>query len=109
MPPEPHQLGRAVEILRAGGVVAFPTETVYGLGADAMNPAAIAHVFALKGRPASNPLIVHVTGREMVERVAAAWPADAEKLARVFWPGPLSIVVPRRPEVPDAVTAGGPT
>jgi L-threonylcarbamoyladenylate synthase len=104
-----HDLARAVDRLRSGGIVAFPTETVYGLGADALRDDAVARVFALKGRPAHNPLIVHVTGRDMVERVAAEWPDAAERLARAFWPGPLSIVVPRRAEVPDAVVAGGPT
>ncbi|MEX2218369.1 MAG: L-threonylcarbamoyladenylate synthase [Phycisphaerales bacterium] len=105
----PEEIARAVAILRAGGVVAFPTETVYGLGADALNGGAVARVFALKGRPAGNPLIVHVTGEEMAGRVAAAWPHEAAKLARAFWPGPLTIVLPASRAVPKAVTAGGPT
>ncbi len=103
------ELAAAVARLRSGGLVAFPTETVYGLGADAFNPAAVDRVFAAKGRPASNPLIVHVTGPEMARRVAAAWPERAEKLARAFWPGPLTLVLPRRGEVPERVAAGGST
>ena len=104
-------IARAVETLRSGGVVAFPTETVYGLGADALNAAAVERVYALKGRPKINPLIVHVSGPEMAARVVApgAWSADAAALARAFWPGPLSIVLPRHERVPDLVTAGAQT
>ncbi|MBL8990363.1 MAG: threonylcarbamoyl-AMP synthase [Phycisphaerae bacterium] len=101
-------MARAVERLRAGGLVAFATETVYGLGADAFNPAAIDAVYALKGRPAHNPLIVHVTGADMARRVVASWTDEAERLARAFWPGPLSIVLPRAADLPAIVTAGGP-
>lgn len=90
-------------------MVAFPTETVYGLGADALNPAAVARVFATKGRPSHNPLIVHVASIEMARSLARDWPREAEVLARAFWPGPLTIVVPKAPHVPDAVTAGGDT
>ena len=93
----------------AGGLVAFPTETVYGLGANALDPVAVRRIFAAKGRPATNPVIVHVADAEQVSAVAADWPAAAAALAARFWPGPLTLVVPRRPEVPDAVTAGGPT
>jgi L-threonylcarbamoyladenylate synthase len=100
-------IGEAVRRLRQGGVVAFPTETVYGLGADALSPAAVAKVFTLKGRPSNNPLIVHVTGPEMAARVCA-WDDRASRLARAFWPGPLSIVLPKRENVPGAVTGGGP-
>ncbi len=82
---------------------------MYGLGADAFSAPAVRRVFELKGRPAHNPLIVHVTGRDMAARVSGQWNADAEALARAFWPGPLSIVVPRGPGLPDEVTAGGPT
>ncbi|MGD9689603.1 MAG: L-threonylcarbamoyladenylate synthase [Phycisphaerales bacterium] len=112
-------IARAVVRLRAGDVVAFPTETVYGLGADAWNAAAVARVFALKGRPASNPLIVHVSGPDMARQVASSWPDWAETLARAFWPGPLTLVLPARTRsgadaaargpLPPAVTAGGPT
>lgn len=100
---------RAADRLRAGELVAFPTETVYGLGADALNPEAVARVFACKGRPSHNPLIVHVASIEMARALAREWPARAQALARAFWPGPLTIVVPRASHVPDAVTAGGDT
>lgn len=99
----------ATQRLRSGGLVAFPTETVYGLGADAFNPAAIERVYELKGRPAHNPLIVHVADVAMAQRVVAAWTPDAQKLADAFWPGPLTIVLPRAKSLPDIVTAGGPT
>lgn len=102
-------LASAVDRLRAGGLVAFPTETVYGLGADALSEAAVRRVFELKGRPAHNPLIVHVADEEMSRRVSADWPAAAGMLARRFWPGPVTIIVPRAPIVPELVTAGGPT
>ncbi len=105
----PEQIAEAVRRLSAGGVVAFPTETVYGLGADALNPDAVAHVFRLKGRPANNPLIVHVSGPAMAREVVAEWTPDADRLADAFWPGPLSIVLPKADRVPDIVTAGGPT
>jgi L-threonylcarbamoyladenylate synthase len=105
----PEEIARAVEILRGGGLVVFPTETVYGLGASALNAAAVARVFEAKGRPSTNPLIVHVSGEEMAQRTAGAWPEDACKLARAFWPGPLTIVVPTSPAIPAAVTAGGGT
>lgn len=99
----------AAERLRSGGLVAFPTETVYGLGADALNADAVARVFALKGRPANNPLIVHIADEPMAHRVAGQWPAEAAALARRFWPGPLTIVVPKGSAVPSIVTAGGET
>ncbi len=99
----------ATQILRAGGVVAFPTETVYGLGADALDPAAVAKVFAAKGRPSHNPLIVHVSSIEMARSLAEGWPEFADRLARAFWPGPLTIVVPKGARVPSIVTGGGPT
>lgn len=98
----------AVRRLRAGGVVAFPTETVYGLGADATNPAAIKRVFDLKGRPPQNPLIVHVADEAMAREVVAHWPEQASVLARALWPGPLSLVLPKAAIIPDIVTAGGP-
>lgn len=103
------EIARAADRIRAGGVVAFPTETVYGLGADATNEAAVRRVFGLKGRPSHNPLIVHVSGEEMARGVAGAWPPAAGTLARALWPGPLTIVVPRAAHVPDVVTAGGNT
>jgi L-threonylcarbamoyladenylate synthase len=102
-------LARAAEVLRAGGLVAFPTETVYGLGANALDADAVARIFAAKGRPANNPLIVHVAEVSDVLWVASDWPDEAARLAERFWPGPLTLVLPRRPKVPDVVTAGGPT
>lgn len=104
--PEPAVLQRAARILQAGGLVVFPTETVYGLGADGLSEAAVQRIFAAKGRPADNPLILHVADRAMVDRIAAAVPANAERLMEIFWPGPLTVVLPRQPQVPDAVTAG---
>jgi len=94
----PEQIAEAVTRLRSGGLVAFPTETVYGLGADALSDGAVRRVFEVKGRPAHNPLIVHVSGEAMAKSVAAEWPEDARKLAERFWPGPLSIVVPKMDE-----------
>src|SRR6266581_8986016 len=100
---------RAVELLRAGEVVALPTETVYGLAANALDAKAVSRIFEIKGRPAQNPIIVHVAGIEMAKRCVAHWPVLAEKLARAFWPGPLTLVLPRAQEIPEVVTAGGPT
>jgi len=108
-PPNEAALLAAVDVIHAGGLVAFPTETVYGLGADALNPGAVRRIFSAKGRPSTNPLIVHIADVIQVKRVAAAWPEAAMKLAAKFWPGPLTIVVPKHDRVPDAVTAGGPT
>ena len=105
----PEEIAAAVARLRAGGVVAFPTETVYGLGADALDERAVARVFELKGRPSNNPLIVHVTGIEMARRVVAegAWSREAGLAAKAFWPGPLSIVLAKADVVPAIVTGGG--
>ncbi|MFM8985877.1 MAG: L-threonylcarbamoyladenylate synthase [Planctomycetia bacterium] len=109
-PPATAQaLDRAAAILRRGGLVAMPTETVYGLAADALDAEAVAGIFRAKGRPASNPLIVHVADAAMARGLAAAWPAAAAAIAARLWPGPVTVVVPRGPRVPDAVTAGGPT
>jgi L-threonylcarbamoyladenylate synthase len=107
--PQPAGIEQAAAVLRAGGLVVFPTETVYGLGANALDPAAVARIFAAKGRPANNPLIVHVGDAAAAWRVASAWPEVAARLAGRFWPGPLTLVLPKRVEVSDAVTAGGPT
>ncbi len=101
-----HDIDHAAARLKAGELVALPTETVYGLAADARNPAAVAKVFALKGRPASNPLIVHVTGREQVDAWAVSVPEAAERLMAAFWPGPLTLVLPAHADVLPAVTAG---
>ncbi|MCS6866912.1 MAG: L-threonylcarbamoyladenylate synthase [Gemmataceae bacterium] len=108
-PVDDDSLHRAAEVLRAGGLVAFPTETVYGLGANALDAAAVSRIFAAKGRPATNPVIVHVADSSDVALVAAAWPDTAAQLAQRFWPGPLTLVVPKSASVPDIVTAGGPT
>jgi L-threonylcarbamoyladenylate synthase len=102
-------LTKAADLLRAGRLVAFPTETVYGLGANALDPDAVRRIFEAKGRPMSSPLIVHVPSIEMARELALVWPDAAEKLARRFWPGPLTIVVPKKPHVPDIVTAGLPS
>ncbi len=103
-------VSRAAGILRSGGTVAFPTETVYGLGANALDPAAVAKVFAAKERPRWDPLIVHIEGQEMLERMATfstdSMRETVDLLTRTFWPGPLTLLLPRTPEVPDAVTAG---
>jgi L-threonylcarbamoyladenylate synthase len=87
-------------------LVAFPTETVYGLGANALDPAAIDKIYAAKGRPPSSPLIVHVSSIEMARGLVREWPERAEKLARIFWPGPLTLVLPKQPQVPDRLTGG---
>ncbi len=104
MPSEP--VARAVEILRRGGLVAFPTETVYGLGADAANDAAVERIFRAKGRPADHPLIVHVGDALQLDRWARDVPAAARVLARRFWPGPLTLVLTRAAGVHDRVTGG---
>jgi L-threonylcarbamoyladenylate synthase len=100
---------RAAEMLRAGEGVALPTETVYGLAANALDATAVARIFQIKGRPAHNPIIVHVADIEMAKECAADWPVVAERLARAFWPGPLTLVVPRSKAIPDLVAAGGQT
>ncbi len=104
--PDAAAIGRAVDVLRAGGLVAFPTETVYGLGADASSPQAMALLYAVKGRPGDHPVIVHLAEPAAVERWAAEFPDDARSLAREFWPGPLTLVLRRQPHVLDAVTGG---
>jgi len=107
--PAPEPLRRAAEILRAGGLVAFPTETVYGLGANALDPIAVARIFEAKGRPSYNPLIAHVADEAAARELTSAWPEMASKLAAAFWPGPLTLVLPKSNVVPDLVTAGLPT
>lgn len=99
----------AVARLRAGGVVAMPTETVYGLAADARDPAAVARIFAIKGRPASHPLIVHLARPDNLTGWASSVPDDAARLASTCWPGPLTMLLPRHHDVDDAVTGGRPT
>lgn len=100
------EVQRAAGLLRAGELVAFPTETVYGLGADAANPQAVAKIFAAKGRPADHPLIIHLPGAEHLDRWARDIPVEARLLAEKFWPGPLTLILKRQPTVPDAVTGG---
>ncbi len=104
--PDRQAIDRAAEVLRGGGLVAFPTETVYGLGADAFQVQAIRRIFAVKGRPASDPLIVHLASAADLPRVAMDVPSIAHELAAAFWPGPLSLIVPRSPGLPTEVTAG---
>jgi L-threonylcarbamoyladenylate synthase len=103
------QLSHAAQLLREGKLVAFPTETVYGLGANALDANAVERIYEAKGRPHSSPIIVHVSNYEMVKRVAAVWPEAAQELAEKFWPGPLTLVLPKTTAVPGLVTAGLPT
>jgi len=102
-------LEQAAALIRAGKLVAFPTETVYGLGANALDAAAVQRIFDAKGRPRTSPLIVHVDSLEMARGLASPWPDLAEVLARRYWPGPLTLVVAKQAAIPDAVTAGLPT
>ena len=100
---------RAAALIRAGRLVAFPTETVYGLGANALDAAAVERIFSAKRRPRGSPLIVHVDSIAMARSLACEWPPSAEILARRYWPGPLTLVLPKSPQVPDVVTAGLPS
>ena len=102
-------IDEAAALIREGQLVAFPTETVYGLGANALDAAAVQKIYDLKGRPPSSPLIVHVASIGMARQIAAEWPPLAEELARKWWPGPLTLVLPKKPAIPDIVTAGLPT
>lgn len=104
--PTEAEIDRAAAILRSGGLVAFPTETVYGLGANALSAEAVAKIYKAKGRPATSPLIVHVASVDMARTIAARWPDSASVLAKHFWPGPLTLVLPKLPIVPDSVTSG---
>jgi L-threonylcarbamoyladenylate synthase len=105
-------IAHAAQILRSGGLVALPTETVYGLGANALNPSAVAHIFEAKQRPSWDPIIVHIAGpalqNPMLEPLVAHIPAVAHDLMRAFWPGPLTLLLPRTAAVPDIITAGRP-
>jgi len=103
------QVKEAAALLKKGGLVVFPTETVYGLGASAFNPVACARIYSAKGRPSDNPLIVHVSNEAQLAEVAAELSAAATALKKAFWPGPLSLIVPKNPNLPDLVTAGLPT
>jgi L-threonylcarbamoyladenylate synthase len=99
----------AARLLKQGEVVAVPTETVYGLAANALNPSAVARIFEVKGRPSNNPLIVHVSSLEMARQCAARWTEMASRFSRAFWPGPLTLVLEKSGEIPGIVTAGGNT
>lgn len=101
-----HILQPAAERLRAGGLVAIPTETVYGLGANALDSTAVARIFTTKGRPPQNPLIVHAANIQTLQNLVAAWPEHAQQLAENFWPGPLTLVLPKQPVVPSLISAG---
>ena len=107
--PDPAALARAADCLRRGGLVAFPTETVYGLGVNALDRDAVRRLFAAKQRPPNDPLIVHVTSIDSIAALAAQVPESVYRLARRFWPGPLTVIVPKSLQVPDEVTAGLPT
>ena len=107
--PDPAVIAEAAEALRAGKLVAFPTETVYGLGANALDPAAVARIFEAKGRPATDPLIVHLAHIGQLSLCASQVPPAARKLGLAFWAGPLTIILPKKPTVPDSVTAGLPS
>ncbi|MBP2019763.1 L-threonylcarbamoyladenylate synthase [Symbiobacterium terraclitae] len=104
--PEPAAIAEAAAILRAGDVVAFPTETVYGLGASALDGEAVARIYAAKGRPSDNPLIVHIADRAQLEGLVSEVPAVAERLMDLYWPGPLTLVMRRGPAVAPEVTCG---
>lgn len=104
--PSKAELARAGALIRDGRLVAFPTETVYGLGANALDPAAVRRIFEAKGRPVTSPLIVHVASVESALRLARHWPEAADALAARFWPGPLTLVVPKASRIPDVVTSG---
>src|SRR6267378_2820826 len=110
MPPvDAAEIESAARLLRAGHLVAFPTETVYGLGANALDPEAVARIYAVKGRPPTSPLIVHVSSIDMAQSLVTRWPIIADQLAHRFWPGPLTIVLEKQPTIPPIVTAGLPT
>ena len=106
--PTEDEIAAAAQALLAGKLVAFPTETVYGLGANALDAVAVARIFAAKGRPSTSPLIVHVDTVEMARGLAASWPAAADRLTARFWPGPLTLVVPKHESIPNIITAGLP-
>jgi L-threonylcarbamoyladenylate synthase len=107
--PDPAPIALAAEAIRRGEPVAFPTETVYGLGADALSSEAVQRIYTAKGRPSNNPLIVHVADAEAARALVTHWPDSATALAKAFWPGPLTLVLPKSERIPDLVTAGLPT
>lgn len=101
-----HDIEQAAAVLKRGGLLGIPTETVYGLGADGLNPEAVARIFKAKGRPQDNPLILHIPASDWLGRYCQDIPIAAYALAERFWPGPLTMILKRRDMVPDAVTAG---
>lgn len=109
VPTTPREIEQAARVIREGGLVAFPTETVYGLGANALDASAVARIFEAKRRPSFDPLIVHVADRAMLLRVAREVPPQVEPLMEKFWPGPLTLVLPKAEAVPGIVTSGLPT
>src|SRR2546430_17170568 len=104
--PEIARIERAAALIRSGEVDVFPTETVYGLGADALQPRAVERIFVAKGRPLSDPLIVHIADERALEELVTDIPVQVHQLVRTFWPGPLTLILPRRSLVPALVTAG---
>jgi len=109
LPATEPSIAEAAAVLRSGGLVAFPTETVYGLGADGLNPEAVARIYTAKGRPSNNPLILHVADIDGARALVASWPPEAQVLAERFWPGPLTMVLAAAPHIPEIVRAGNPT
>ncbi len=109
LPAGANNILNAARLLQAGELVAFPTETVYGLGANALNPTAVTAIFTAKGRPNTNPIIVHVADQTTAQELVSTWPETADVLATAFWPGPLTLVLPKSDRVPDVITAGGDT
>lgn len=107
--PDSGVIAAAAQLLRDGGLVAFPTETVYGLGANATKADAVQKIYDAKGRPAYNPIIVHVASIDAAKGLVTQWNDAADRLAKAFWPGPLTLVLPKKPVIPDIVTAGSPT
>jgi L-threonylcarbamoyladenylate synthase len=109
LPATQENIAQAAQIIRKGGLVGMPTETVYGLAADALNGAAVARIFTAKGRPQDNPLIVHIASLDTLPLLVSAVPEAALRLAKAFWPGPLTMVLPKSPRIPDETSAGLPT
>lgn len=109
LPPNEENIARAAQALRAGELVAFPTETVYGLGANALDTKAVQKIFLAKGRPSDNPLIVHIASYQMLDALVTEIPGDTVKLMQALWPGPLTLVFPKSAAVPSVITAGGET
>ncbi len=105
--PDLSLIRKAAEVIRSGGLVAFPTETVYGLGGNALDAQAVQRIFLAKGRPANDPLIVHILNKSWLDRVTTTLPPNTELLVHHFWPGPLTLIFPRNPAIPPNVTAGG--